>query len=149
MFLGIETVSGRCVECSDMVIFTSSSSASSVDVVGEGAVDEGVCIANDWPAVFRECITPLHNCLYTRRASLLLSWSRPVQQQRSERNGCASFANRSGTRFIQEPCGEVRGRAGFTTWTRTAWTGGSSRREARASVDCGHPRVVRGPVGVC
>lgn len=81
----------------------SSSSASTVEVVGEEAIEDDVFIDNELPPTFREFITLLHNCLYARRASVLLCWSKPVQEQKSVRNGCASLTINGGTRFVLEP----------------------------------------------
>lgn len=81
MLLGIDTVSGRdCGWYSAMVIFTSSSSGSAVDEVGDEAVEEAVRIDNE-PSALREFIMLLRSCLYTRRAELLLWLSRPSQEQ--------------------------------------------------------------------
>lgn len=63
-----------------MVILTSSSSASTMDVVGEEAVEEAE--RSDWEtAGFREDNMLLRSCLYTRRAVFLLWLSRPSQEQ--------------------------------------------------------------------
>ena len=91
MFRGIDTVNGFCdVYESVIAILTSSSSPSICDVVGDEAVDDDVLIDSDCPG-FRDIITLLHSCLYTRRA-LVLPWSSmAVQEQKSVRNGCASL----------------------------------------------------------
>src|SRR5688572_16592093 len=85
----------------------SSSSGSAVDDVGEGVVDDAVRIDKARPPILREFMTLLQSCLYARLASVWLSSSsRPVQEQKSECNGCASLTRRGGTRFIQEPSGD-------------------------------------------
>lgn len=69
MFLGIVTVSGCAAGgYSVMAIFVSSISGSARDVVGEDRVEDVVLIDNAWPPTFREVITLLQNCLYTRWA---------------------------------------------------------------------------------
>lgn len=91
MFFGIDTVKGRWGEYSVMDILQSGSSGSVVDVVGEDKVDDDVLTDSEWPPIFREFMTLLQSCLYTRRASVLSCSSMPVQEQKSERNGCASL----------------------------------------------------------
>lgn len=95
MFFGIETVSGAGWQSTMAIlesIFRSSSSNSTMDAVGEEAVDDVLIDSDIWLADFRETMTPLQNCLYTRRAVLLLWSSKPSQEQHCGRNCCASLS---------------------------------------------------------
>jgi hypothetical protein len=91
-----------------MVILTSSSSTSMVEVVGDEAADEADRTEGDG-AILRGFIMPLRSCLYTRRAVFLLWLSRPSQEQNCGRNCCASLT------------------AGSTRFNRTQWQGSSVR----------------------
>lgn len=81
MLLGIDTVRGRDDGWYSAMVIFSSSSGSAVDEVGEEAVEEAVRIDKAWPPVFREFMTLLRSCLYTRRALFLLWPSKASQEQ--------------------------------------------------------------------
>lgn len=81
MLRGIETVSGfegGWYSAMDMV---TSSSGSTVDVVGDEAVEEVVVRIDSGGPTLRVFIMVLRSCLYTRRALFLLSLSNTSQEQ--------------------------------------------------------------------